>query len=195
MEAKKKISKRDAIIEAAIAVFSHKGYHNTRMEEIAVAAGAGKGTIYEYFASKLELFHEILLTGWRKFQEDIPIEEMETLPISEQLLHILNGHLRYFQENRQLTRVSFCEAETIDQELMAWTIKVKEEKEKQVQSLIEKGIARGELRNDLDVIITSRMVCALIPYFASHIVMTEAELDTWQMASQMSTAIIHGIKK
>ena len=37
--------KRDAIIDAAVQVFSSKGYHNTRMEEIAIAAGIGKGTI------------------------------------------------------------------------------------------------------------------------------------------------------
>ena len=47
MEVKK--GKRELILEAAINVFSTKGYHNTRMEEIASQAGVGKGTIYEYF--------------------------------------------------------------------------------------------------------------------------------------------------
>lgn len=48
-----KLSKRDMILAAAIRVFSQKGYHHTRMEEIAIEAGIGKGTIYEYFSSKL----------------------------------------------------------------------------------------------------------------------------------------------
>lgn len=194
MERQRKISKRDAIIEAAIGLFSQKGYHNTRMEEIAQAAGAGKGTIYEYFASKTELFSEILLTGWRKIQEDIPLQEPGVTPVLEQLHRLIHGHLRYFQENRQLTRVSFCEVDTIDQELMEWALKVKGEKEKQVRAMIETGIERGELRTDIDVDIVSRMVCALIPYFASHIVMNDVEIDTHHLAVQISTTILEGIK-
>ncbi|NLU48034.1 MAG: helix-turn-helix transcriptional regulator [Syntrophomonadaceae bacterium] len=52
--------KREAIIQAALQVFSEKGYHNARMEEVATVAGIGKGTIYEYFDSKLQLFQAVL---------------------------------------------------------------------------------------------------------------------------------------
>lgn len=50
-----KAAKRQAILEAAIAVFVEKGYHDTKMADIAVAAGMGKGTIYEYFSTKESL--------------------------------------------------------------------------------------------------------------------------------------------
>jgi TetR/AcrR family fatty acid metabolism transcriptional regulator len=195
MEARRKISKRDSIIEAAIEVFSQKGYHNTRMEEIAIAAGAGKGTIYEYFSSKMELFHDILLTGWRKIEEDISVDEMASRPVAEQLLHMLSGHLRYFQQNRQLTRVTICEVKTIDQELVEWALQMKEEKEKQVCSMIAAGIERGELRPDLDIDIVSRMICSLIPYFASYVVMNDLDLDSYRLADQISAVILTGIKK
>ena len=47
--------KRPRLVEAAAAVFAEKGYASTRVADIAVRAGVGKGTVYEYFSSKDEL--------------------------------------------------------------------------------------------------------------------------------------------
>ena len=51
-----KAQKKRQILEAAIRVFAKLGLPNTKMLHIAEAAGIGKGTIYEYFKSKDELF-------------------------------------------------------------------------------------------------------------------------------------------
>lgn len=51
--------KRRRLIEGAAAVFSRQGYTSTRMADIAVEAGVGKGTLYEYFPSKEELFFAV----------------------------------------------------------------------------------------------------------------------------------------
>ncbi len=51
-------AKKQAILEAAMKVFAQKGFARTRMSEIALQAGIGKGTIYEYFRSKDQIFHE-----------------------------------------------------------------------------------------------------------------------------------------
>lgn len=52
----KRKQKQIQILEAAAAVFARKGYTGTVMADIAVQAGIGKGTIYEYFPSKDALF-------------------------------------------------------------------------------------------------------------------------------------------
>jgi AcrR family transcriptional regulator len=49
-------AKRDNIINAAIQVFSQKGYAAARIIDVARSAGIGKGTVYEYFSSKEDLF-------------------------------------------------------------------------------------------------------------------------------------------
>jgi AcrR family transcriptional regulator len=51
--------KRLRLVEAACAVFAEKGYASTRVAEIAERAGVGKGTVYEYFASKEELLFAV----------------------------------------------------------------------------------------------------------------------------------------
>ncbi|MCK4639839.1 MAG: TetR/AcrR family transcriptional regulator [Candidatus Marinimicrobia bacterium] len=49
-------AKRKRIIAAAIQVFAHDGLSNGKIATIAEKAGIGKGTVYEYFSSKEEIF-------------------------------------------------------------------------------------------------------------------------------------------
>jgi AcrR family transcriptional regulator len=48
--------KRDAILDGAAAVFEARGYEGASMSMITAAAGVSKGTIYQHFSSKAELF-------------------------------------------------------------------------------------------------------------------------------------------
>src|SRR5438270_7483770 len=51
--------KREAILRAAIRVFAHNGYFNSKVADIAGAAGVADGTVYLYFKSKEEILHSI----------------------------------------------------------------------------------------------------------------------------------------
>jgi AcrR family transcriptional regulator len=52
-------SKRQLLVESAAEVFSNQGFTSTRVADIAQHAGVAKGTVYEYFASKEELFFAV----------------------------------------------------------------------------------------------------------------------------------------
>jgi len=47
---------RERILEAALRIFSQKGYYETRMEDIAEKLGVSKRTLYLYYKNKEELF-------------------------------------------------------------------------------------------------------------------------------------------
>ena len=51
--------KKTHILEAAARVFSRRGYAGANIAQIAAEAGIGKGTVYEYFASKEDLFFAV----------------------------------------------------------------------------------------------------------------------------------------
>lgn len=57
---REKFTRQQEILHAARELFIHKGYHETTLEEIAHQAEFGKGTIYNYFVSKEELFYGII---------------------------------------------------------------------------------------------------------------------------------------
>ncbi len=48
----RRAARRKALVEAAAAVFSHKGVTGTSVDDIVRAAGVAKGTFYLYFATK-----------------------------------------------------------------------------------------------------------------------------------------------
>lgn len=59
--------RRAEILEAALGLFSSKGFHDTTMDEVANAAGVAKGTIYLYFQSK----EHLLLALKRDFMQGL----------------------------------------------------------------------------------------------------------------------------
>ncbi len=50
---------RGRIIQSAIECFSKNGFDRTRMDEISLLADLSKGTLYNYFDNKEDLFHAI----------------------------------------------------------------------------------------------------------------------------------------
>ena len=53
--------KRQAIVEAATALFLEHGYQGTSMDDIAALAAVSKQTVYKNFADKQQLFSDIVL--------------------------------------------------------------------------------------------------------------------------------------
>jgi AcrR family transcriptional regulator len=52
--------RRAAILDAALAVFAERGYHASSIDDIAREGGISKALIYEHFASKQDLYAELL---------------------------------------------------------------------------------------------------------------------------------------
>lgn len=51
-----RVAKSGAILQAAAQIFAEQGYRAATIDSIAERAGIGKGTVYEYFPNKQELF-------------------------------------------------------------------------------------------------------------------------------------------
>ncbi len=67
-----KDKKRREILAGATDVFAARGYHNTRMADVAEALGVSKGLLYEYFHSKEDLFLNLCreIVPWAELGED-----------------------------------------------------------------------------------------------------------------------------
>ncbi len=66
-----KNQKRNDILASARSLFSERGFHDTKMEDIAQGAGVGKGTLYEYFKNKQEIFDESCIEHLKIITEDV----------------------------------------------------------------------------------------------------------------------------
>lgn len=59
---RRKEARPDEILDAALRLFTEKGFSSTRMIDIARSAGISKGTLYLYFESKEQIFKELVQT-------------------------------------------------------------------------------------------------------------------------------------
>jgi len=63
---------REAIVDAAGRLFLERGFGSVSMDELAAAAGVARRTLYNQFASKEEIFREMLLRVSRQLESAFP---------------------------------------------------------------------------------------------------------------------------
>jgi AcrR family transcriptional regulator len=68
---RKKLDTRDRIVSAALDAFSRRGIDGATIDEIALAADVGKGTVYNYFRTKEEIVVAFLLDIERDTQRKV----------------------------------------------------------------------------------------------------------------------------
>jgi len=141
----KEKGKRAAILKAAAAVFAAKGFHSATVEEIAAHAGVGKGTVYEYFSSKEELFREMLKAGMKVYLAAVRERLDASASAREILTGIARAHLAFVAEHGALARLLF-EAQGVPAPSREWFGRVREQKLAVLTKIIGRGMARGEFR-------------------------------------------------
>lgn len=92
------MTKKDAILNAALELLVKKGIHNTPMSEVAKAAGTGMGTIYNYFPNKEILINEIYI-GIKEQEEKVFSEVNTDDPIKTQFENYLTVLIEFFINN------------------------------------------------------------------------------------------------
>lgn len=94
--------RRNEIFDASVHLILKKGFKATSMREIAEAAGVGKSTLYDYFNSKDEIlisyFEDAIQVLTDRAQEIVD----QDLDVSEKLRKILEMHLTYLIDNKNL---------------------------------------------------------------------------------------------
>ncbi len=164
----KRAEKRKRIVEAAAGVFSRRGYKSALMAEVATAAGVGKGTIYEYFDSKEELFLgvfdwfcETVSSGAMVRATSLGLSTAEKLTVlCDAVLASLVEHPEYIT----LTMEFWAAATTspVREKLNDAFRRLYADYRLLVTGLIDDGIQRGEFRSDVDAgAVAAGIVAAL----------------------------------
>lgn len=92
-------NKRDQILYSASEVFAQKGYHDANVLEIANQAAIGKGTIYEYFDSKMTLYLEVIKFNIERYLTRIRNQVLSKTTFDERLHAFIICHTEILSEN------------------------------------------------------------------------------------------------
>jgi TetR/AcrR family transcriptional regulator, fatty acid metabolism regulator protein len=131
-----------------VRVFARKGYHASRVGDIAEEAGVAHGLLYHYFKSKDDVLEAVFHENWSLLQLRIASVLETDEPAADQLRHVSAIVLRTWLHLPDVVTVVIREfgrspelADRIGE--LAQPIEV-------IQTVIERGIERGEFRADID---------------------------------------------
>ena len=101
--------RRTGILDAALAVFSESGYHSASIDDIAREAGVSKALIYEHFASKQELYADLIARNARELTQRIGagLVGVELESGSSRLAVGLDAFFAFVEERRDAWRMLF----------------------------------------------------------------------------------------
>ena len=89
----------ERILEAAADLFSQKSYHEVMMEDVAKMIGVAKGTVYNYFTSKEELYFSIMSLRMKNLlnslTEKIKTEHNSIDSLRSYTLHVYMFMMKY----------------------------------------------------------------------------------------------------
>jgi len=100
-----KPSTQEKILDAALEVFSHKGFHVATVDEIAERAGVGKGTLYRYFSNKETLFNELVRLRLEELERDANAALNDRDNVLTMIAKYLRVYFEFFDRNQRLYRV------------------------------------------------------------------------------------------
>ena len=147
---------RYKIVTVATKLFSRFGFHKTSMDEIAKIARKAKGSLYYHFASKEELFREVVSKEILnlKNQLSIIVDNLE-IDASEKLkqylirrMEVLNDAANYHETLKADFFEHFDFIDDLRNELDEW-------EKKNLKKIILQGIDKGEFTDieDMDVLL------------------------------------------
>ena len=139
------------IILAATKVFAKKGFFNARISDIAKEAKVADGTIYLYFANKLD----ILLSVFAQETEKL-IEEVNTLlnaeaDVQKKLIIFISHHLQAMRKNRPLAEVIHIELRQTSKLIREYRTNTFSEYLDLIAAIIREGQEKGVFRAEIDV--------------------------------------------
>ncbi|HEY6419245.1 MAG TPA: TetR/AcrR family transcriptional regulator [Candidatus Binataceae bacterium] len=95
------------LVEAAIRVIARKGFHQTRIADIAAEADVGLGTFYLHFKTKNEIFTELVEVGAAKLREEIAAAKAGVSDPAEKLKIVIATVLDAAAQNPEDFRIVF----------------------------------------------------------------------------------------
>jgi AcrR family transcriptional regulator len=150
---RRKAARPSEIVEAALHLFAERGFAATKLEDVANAAGIGKGTIYLYFATKEELFRAVVrqaivpnLDAAVTLAADPDLSTPDLLRrLADRFLVLLNSDLT------AIPKLVISEAGNFPSLAQFYAEEVVHKGMALIRGVLARGIARGEFRPiDLD---------------------------------------------
>jgi AcrR family transcriptional regulator len=148
--ARRRAERRQAILAAALKEFSARGFAAARLDDVAVAAGIAKGTIYLYFRDKEALFQDLIRSEMSPVVATLETALAVDLPVravAERAVELFVREI-YGTNRKDIIRLIISEGPRFPQLADFYYREVLSRIIAAVRALLARALARGELRSD-----------------------------------------------
>jgi TetR/AcrR family fatty acid metabolism transcriptional regulator len=186
--------KRERILDAAVRVLARKGFHDTRVSEVAKAAGVADGTIYLYFDSKdallLSLFEDRVERLLRFLEAELPRAKTATDKL-RRVIEIQLGLLENERDLAEVLTVIFRQSTKLMKEQAAPKFNAYLDV---IARVVAEGQASGELRDDVSPHLVARAIFGALDGIAMTWALGKADRGGLQRASgQLAQVMLRGL--
>lgn len=190
---------RRGLADAALAVFSERGYAAARLEEIAARAGVTRGALYHHFADKAELYLRVVGETWWEVSAPLFAElEGSDSPLAR-LERFLVAYLRAAEQDarfRALLSVLTLKTEALP-ELEAGLKdkrRAMEEWRAQLEQLLAEAAQRGELRAGLSPRTAALSALCFLNGVTTTALIAEGLFSPTREARRLTDAFLDGVR-
>jgi TetR/AcrR family transcriptional regulator, fatty acid metabolism regulator protein len=179
--------KRQQLLWAAVRVFARKGFHASRVGDIAEEAGVAHGLLYHYFKSKDQVLEAVFHQNWSILIARIESVEETDEPAADQIRHIAAIVLRTWLHLPDVVRVviqEFGRSPELGERIGELTLPIDA-----LQRVIERGIERGEFRQDIDPVFAATVVYGSIDELLTGWVLGRLPSDEEAVANAEQTLV------
>lgn len=183
-----KQDKKQQIMQAAEKLFTTRRFHEITTDDVAEAAGVGKGTIYRYFQDKDDLFFQTATSGLDELCELLERNVPGNAGFYEQILSACSQITSFFEKRRQLYSMMLSEEGRLSLGKGLLHDRWMERRKKLLAALsmiIDRGIDEGELRSDLPAEIQANFLLGMLRTRARDLATAPREFQRYEVVVDM----------
>jgi TetR/AcrR family fatty acid metabolism transcriptional regulator len=169
--------KREVILDAAIQVFAQRGYHGSRVSDIAREAGIAYGLVYHYFRNKEEILHTIFEERWGGFLEAVEAIATSKTSAEDKLVSVAALILNAYRLRPAWVKVLVLEIQRSSRVTDPEQIRAVGRFFQLVAKILRSGQEAGELRRDLDPDVACYVFIGALELVITSLVLRVIRLD------------------
>ena len=89
---------RHKLVDVARQLFAKKGIENTTMNDIAVASGKGRRTLYTYFKSKEDVYYAVIASELERLSDKLDEVAAKKIQPQDKIIELIYTHLSMIKE-------------------------------------------------------------------------------------------------
>jgi AcrR family transcriptional regulator len=156
-------ARRELLVAAAIAEFAERPYSDASLSRIARQTGIAKGSLYQYFADKLDLYRWLLTDEAPRQKRAFIGEAVGSTEFWSRLTHFIERGMAFLVEHPQLARLTAQAADPAGSpEVRGLHAAVCAAAQQELTSLIAEGVTSGALPKGLDEARAAVWIAAVI---------------------------------